>query len=37
MDGVEAAHISPRCVNIYSGGKNGDKKIRSDCRGEKGI
>ena len=28
MDGVEAVHISPLCVNIYSGGNNGNKKIR---------
>ena len=33
MDGVEAVYISPLCVNIYSGGNNGNKKIGSNCRG----
>ena len=28
MDGVKAVHISPLCVNIYSGGNNGNKKIQ---------
>lgn len=35
MDGVEAVHISPLCVNIYSGGTMETKRLEVTAEGKK--